>query len=671
MDMSLLAATIGLLAALVCACVLPVYADSADDLGDGMAEVVIPKHVPTPRFRPRTWAFLGTAALLGLLFVGWQHPSIPVLYIGAVRDVAVAITRNPAAVNGYVARLHPAFLYLTVSYMVGIAVVVRASAARRLVMLASVPLYVAMTLLAQVLMVTVGVTTRLLVGPFGIEATLANLAVGGLVVLRLTFTSFALPRATVLPITRRGWMWDNVATWCALLSAVAMIVVMYALLSVPSNLTTAWEVFLPRYAVCLFFAIMLAPMWLLWWASRRLPEPGGDRPASTSSFPPTTKRRTSRGCSARSTSPRSVTGDRCGSWCRTTARSTAPSRSQAAEIAAFAWPRAGPDRAERWPVRRAQPGAVDHRRGDLHPHRRGLRSWARTRWSTRSRGSGIRTSASSAPWRSPGRDTVTWFHRLRTLETLYQFRFARLAQSVVDGLVCIPGTFMVFRRGPAVGCGGFPVRMNGEDADLTMQIGRQGYRAVIDPRIRCYEDVPRNAAEFVEQRTRWARARFHIVARHVPLRCGSAGPRVWFWLMQRAFSWFSLQTCLVAPIFMLELALTHPTYRQNLATFAGVYIAMDAVPALISVPFAVQHRQWRSLCWLPTHFAYAYLRRLATLEAAITLPVRPFPAPAVPGLAAVPCRAWRPRPPGGEALASPGAIEPASGRNGCSWARFD
>jgi hypothetical protein len=85
---------------------------------------------------------------------------------------------------------------------------------------------------------------------------------------------------------------------------------------------------------------------------------------------------------------------------------------------------------------------------------------------------------------------------------------------------------------------------------------------------------------------------------------------------------------MVAPIFMLELALTHPTYRQNIATFASIYIAAGAVPVLISVPFAIKQRQWRSLCWIPTWFAYAFLRRMATLEAAITLPVRPLPAPA-------------------------------------------
>jgi glycosyltransferase involved in cell wall biosynthesis len=627
MDMSLLAATVGLLAAGVGACLLPVWADSTDDLGNGMSTVVIPRHVPTPRFRPRTWAFLGIAAVLGLLFVGWQRPSIPDIYIGAVRDVAVAMTRNPATVNGYAARLHPATLYLAVAYIIGISLVVRAGAGRRVAMAAHAVLYVAMSLLTQALMITVGIATRLLVGPFGIEATLANLLIGGLVIMRLTFTSFALPRATVLPVRRPRWLWDSIVACCVLISAVALLVVAYAVLSEPPNLTTAWQVFLPLYAVCLLLAIMLVPLWFLWWASRRLPEPGADRPAVDIVIPAYNEEENI----ARLLRSIDVAAERYGG-----------------PVLIVVSNDGSVDRTEQ--IARQEIALLRFARGRILNAPNGGQSAALNRaLSVTSAEIGVRVDADSVmgpdalvysvPWfrdpqigmvgamEEPRTDTVTWFHRLRTLEALFQFRFARLAQSVVDGVVVIPGPFTVFRRAPAAAAGGFPVRMNGEDTDLTMQFGRLGYRAVVDPRIRCYEDVPRGAAEFVEQRTRWARAGFHVYARHVPLRCGSAGPRVWFWTMRRGFSWFSLQTGLVAPIFMLELALTHPTYRQNIATFAGVYIAAGAVPVLISVPFAIKQRQWRSLCWIPTCFAYAFLRRLATLEAAITLPVRPFPAP--------------------------------------------
>lgn len=53
MDVPLLLATAGLSGALTVACVLPMYADSPDDDGDGRATVVIPRHVRTPSRRPR------------------------------------------------------------------------------------------------------------------------------------------------------------------------------------------------------------------------------------------------------------------------------------------------------------------------------------------------------------------------------------------------------------------------------------------------------------------------------------------------------------------------------------------------------------------------------------------------------------------------------------------
>jgi hypothetical protein len=77
---------------------------------------------------------------------------------------------------------------------------------------------------------------------------------------------------------------------------------------------------------------------------------------------------------------------------------------------------------------------------------------------------------------------------------------------------------------------------------------------------------------------------------------------------------------------MLELALTHPSYRQNVATVSLLYAVGGAVPLAVSLPLAVKYRYWRSILWLPTWFAYAFLRRVATLEAVISLPARPFPA---------------------------------------------
>ena len=581
----------------------------------------------TPPHRLRTWAFVGISATLGLVFLGWKRPAAAQLYSGAVRAVAVAITRDPATVNGYIVRLSRAFF--AVAYIVAMALVIRAGLARRLAVLWHAALYLAMAVLTQALMIVVGIATGWVVAPFGVEATLANLLIGGLVVMRMTFTTFALPRATTVPRLRRPRWWENILTWCALISVIALLVGAYAFISQQANLQSVWQVFLPLYAVSMLFLLMFVPLWLIWWLNPAMPEPGPHRPPVDIIVPAYNEEENI----ARLLRSIDVAAGRYGGPVRVVVSNDGSVDDTQylaeAEIAAFR-----------------------HAHGEVLTGPNGGQAAALNRGIALTQAEIIvRIDADcvlgedalvySVPWfadpqigsvgamEEPRTDTVTWFHRMRALETLFQFRFARLGQSTVDGIVVIPGTFTAFRRGPAVTAGGFPTGMNGEDADLTMQIGRLGYRVVVDPRIRSYEDVPRSPGEFVEQRTRWARAGFHVFARHEPLRCGSAGPRVWFWTVRRGFSWFSIQAGLVAPIFLLELVLTSPTYRQNVVTFVLLYMAGGGVALAVSLPYAVKYRYWHSILWSPTWFAYAFLRRVATLEAAISLPTRPFPA-AVP-----------------------------------------
>jgi cellulose synthase/poly-beta-1,6-N-acetylglucosamine synthase-like glycosyltransferase len=625
MDVRLLAATIGLFTVLIAACLLQVCADGTEDLGNGRGRVVIPTPVKTPPYRPRTWVFFGVTTVLGLLFLGWQRPSPAAAYADVVRAIATAITRDPASVNGYVARLRPATEFFAVAYIIGIATVARATLFRRLAMLFHAVLFAGLSILGQALLIVAGMKTHWLIAPFGVEATLANLLLAGLIIMRLAFTSYVLPCATTLPTSRPRWARDTVLACCSLTAVIAFLIIGYAFLAEPANATIIWQVFVPLYAVTILFALLSAPLWLLWWTSRGLPEPGRDRPLVDVIVPAYNEADNI----ARLLRSVDVAAGRYGGPVRVLVSDDGSSD----DTAQIAWAEFARFRYARGAVLSA-PNS-----GQAAALNRGL-AVTEAEIVVRIDADcimGPDALALSVPWfrdprigsvgamEEPRTDDVTWFHRLRTLETLFQFRFARLGQSLVDGIVVIPGTFTAFRRVPAILAGGFPVRMNGEDSDLTMQIGRLGYRVAIDPRIRSFEDVPRTIGEFVEQRTRWTRASFHVFARHVPLRSGFAGPRVWFWTMRRGFAWFSLPAGLVAPIFMLELVLTHPSYRQNVATFLLLYAVGGAIPLAISLPLAVKHRYWRSLLWMPTWFAFAFLRRLAALEAIISLPTRPFP----------------------------------------------
>src|SRR5580693_1960406 len=478
MDIRLLFATMGIFTTLIAACLLPVSADSTDDGGDGRAQVVIPRHVKTPTYRPRTWLFLGIAAAGGLLFLGWQRPSLPGAYASVVRDVAVAITRDPASVNGYVVRLHPATEYFALAYIVGIAAVARASLARRIAILGHGVLYLAISVLLQALLIVAGMATGWLIAPFGIEATLANLLVGGLVITRLSFTTFVLPRGTTVPRNRPRWAWDSVLACCSLITVVVFLIISYAFLAEPGNLSSAWQVFIPLYAVSILFVLLSAPLWLLWWLNRKLPAPGGDRPPVDVIIPAYNEAENI----ARLLRSIDVAASRYGGPVYVVV-SDDGSTDDTAKIA------------------RAELAVFSHARGQVlsRPNARQAAALNRGLAITHAE-IVIRIDADcvmgpdaltySVPWfrdplvgsvgamEEPRSDDVTWFHHLRTLETLFQFRFARLGQSMVDGIVVIPGTFTCFRREPALLAGGFPVGLNGEDSALTMQIGRLGYRVV-------------------------------------------------------------------------------------------------------------------------------------------------------------------------------------------------
>ena len=516
MNGELLFMTVGLVVALISACLLPVAADGPEDRGDGRGLVVIPRHVKTSPYHLRTWWFVFITAVLGLAFLGLQRPSLPSAYAASVRAVATAITNDPASVSGYIVRLHPATQFFALAYIIGIALVARARPARRVAILMHGVLYWAISVLVQALMITAGIATQWPVAPFAIEATLANLLVGGVVILRLTFTTYPLPRATTVPLRRPRWAWDTVLACCSVIAVVSLLVIGYALLSEPNNLTSEWQVFIPLYAVSILFVLMSAPLWLLWWTNRTLPKPGGDRPAVDVIIPAYNEAENI-GRLLRSVD---AAAGRYGGPVRVLV-SDDGSCDATAQISRDAFAR----------FRRA--------RGQLLTSSNGGQAAALNRaLAITSAEIVVRIDADcvmgpealvySVPWfrdpqigcvgamEEPRTEAMTWFHRMRALETLFQFRFMRLGQSMVDGIVVVPGTFTAFRRGPATIAGGYTVGMNGEDCDLTMQIGRLGYRVVVDPRIRSYEDVPRTTGEFVEQRTRWARAGIHVYAEARP-----------------------------------------------------------------------------------------------------------------------------------------------------------
>ncbi|CAG4931682.1 glycosyltransferase [Acidithrix sp. C25] len=215
---------------------------------------------------------------------------------------------------------------------------------------------------------------------------------------------------------------------------------------------------------------------------------------------------------------------------------------------------------------------------------------------------------------------VTWFDHMRRLEEIKTFGFNLLAQSRVNSINCIPGTFVAFRRSAALRVSGFAFGMNGEDADFTMQISRLGFRAVVDTSIKIKEDVPSDIASFREQRVRWTRAVLHTWSRHSPFYAGLVGPRAWFFypkmLSMRALSLARG----VVPLWILASIFS----RGTATTREGALIAFGisgGITLSVLMVLVIRYDNIRRLPWLPTVFLYSLLKRFIGIEALFTLPL--------------------------------------------------
>jgi cellulose synthase/poly-beta-1,6-N-acetylglucosamine synthase-like glycosyltransferase len=107
-----------------------------------------------------------------------------------------------------------------------------------------------------------------------------------------------------------------------------------------------------------------------------------------------------------------------------------------------------------------------------------------------------------------------WIERMRMVEVFYGAAFKRTAQGAVDAIPVLPGAAVAFRREVLLEVNGFSEGILGEDSDITVRVGRLGYRIVSDPMIRVYSEQPQNLRALREQRMRWSCGLFHMIGRN-------------------------------------------------------------------------------------------------------------------------------------------------------------
>jgi cellulose synthase/poly-beta-1,6-N-acetylglucosamine synthase-like glycosyltransferase len=129
----------------------------------------------------------------------------------------------------------------------------------------------------------------------------------------------------------------------------------------------------------------------------------------------------------------------------------------------------------------------------------------------------VGVTANVATVRHPARDKNGRFQRhlwsnFQHLDNLHAFQWTRLAWNRRNAVICVTGTFALWRRDVVQELGGFSSGVTGEDLEMTLRAHEKmlsenkPYRIVALPDTVAHTEGPDQVLNFIDQRARWQRS---------------------------------------------------------------------------------------------------------------------------------------------------------------------
>ncbi len=224
----------------------------------------------------------------------------------------------------------------------------------------------------------------------------------------------------------------------------------------------------------------------------------------------------------------------------------------------------------------------------------------------------------------------SWICRMRALEVYYQVGFKRAGYNAVDAIGVLPGALVAYRRDLLVKLNGFAEGVNGEDADMTIRVGRLGYRIVSDASVKAYTEMPSTFAYLREQRMRWARGTYHTLARNKSgivmmqgLRCVWMLPWAGFIMFRRLM----MLPFAAAGLFLV--LLNHSSVPlQEISAGGAIFLGVQLIQMIACM---VLLGDTRLIASIPSYLIFRLIVSFYALETLLTLaftqtPGRPLPS---------------------------------------------
>ncbi len=211
------------------------------------------------------------------------------------------------------------------------------------------------------------------------------------------------------------------------------------------------------------------------------------------------------------------------------------------------------------------------------------------------------------------------FDRARLLEVLVKHGFYSVAMGAVNGVVGIPGMFVVYRAHHPRYLGGFVEGMNGEDTDVSLRIGELGFHSVVDPKIRYISEVPSSYSHMREQRMRWFRSIYHISSRCRDLIYGPnktlRGKVILPYMLVN-----SARRAMLVPLIIyggLEWGLRFNPESPIL--WQSIVAVTTGAPAIMAVVASLLNGVPKAILALPDYLLFRILRAYFTLESMLSI----------------------------------------------------
>ncbi|MGW7361873.1 bifunctional polysaccharide deacetylase/glycosyltransferase family 2 protein [Streptomyces sp. NPDC054841] len=208
--------------------------------------------------------------------------------------------------------------------------------------------------------------------------------------------------------------------------------------------------------------------------------------------------------------------------------------------------------------------------------------------------------------------------RWQHLEYVIGFNLDRRMFDVMECMPTVPGAIGAFRRDAVVGVGGVSEDTLAEDTDLTMALGRAGWRVVYEESAIAWTEAPSTVRQLWKQRYRWCYGTLQAMWKHrgALLERGAGGK-----LGRRGLTYLLLfQTVLPLLAPLVDVFALYGLLFQGAGQAAAVWLAFTAVQVFSAVyALRLDREKFEPLWTLPLQiFVYRQLMYLVVVQSVVT-----------------------------------------------------